>query len=134
MKHHEPIKVGRIARAIERALDISLTGEVAIYMKEEEINAMAAKRPSSYLKQLEEIGSILKNPDFVCFDAEKETFVFTRSYIREGILNMVYLKVKRLQQRWYVHGIENGMKAALPISYQDAMFVRPQYKKLPEAA
>lgn len=132
MKTQEPIKVGRIARAIERALGLSLTGEVAIYMSAQEVDALAAKRPSTYLRQLEEVGSIIKNPDFVCFDAPSETFSFTRSYIREGVLNMVYVKVRRKAMHWYVEGIENGLKVALPTPYGHANFVRPQYKKLPE--
>ena len=134
MKNQEPIKVGRIARAIERALGLSLTGEVAIYMSAADVDALASKRPGTYLKQLEEVGSILKNPEFVCFDQASETFSYTRSYIREGHLNMVYVRVRRRQMRWYVEAIENGLKVALPAPYGHANFVRPQYKKLPEAA
>lgn len=133
MERLQPIKVGRIARAIERALGLSLTGEVAIYMRDKDLNALAAKRPTSYLRQIEEIGAILKNPDFVCFASETEEFSFVKGYIREGQLSLVFVRVKRWQTRWYVEGIETGLKALMPLTYRKAKFVRPQYKKLPEA-
>ena len=132
MEQLQSIKVGRIARAIERALGLSLTGEVAIYMRDKDLNKLARKRPTSYLRQIEEIGVIIKNPDFVCFSTENEEFVFAKGYVRDGQLSLVFVRVKRGKMRWYVEGIETGLKASMPMAYQQAKFVRPQYKKLPE--
>lgn len=132
MVQTDPIKIGRIARSVERALGLSLSGEVAIYMKGKDIDALAQKRPDSYLRQLEETGSIIKNADFVCFDAEHEEFTFAKSYVKEGQLRLVFVRVQRNQTRWYVTGIESGLRVTLPSRYAKANFVRPQQKKLPE--
>ena len=87
MQQVEPIKIGRIARPTERALGLSLTGEVAIYMDEELVNSLAQRRPADYLSVLEEISSLIHDPDFVSFDEEKEMLVYQKNYYKQGVLN-----------------------------------------------
>lgn len=124
---NEPIRVGRIARNAERALNLSLTGEVNIYMESKQVDAWAAKRPDSYLKQLEEIGHILKCPDYVSFDSSKERFAYAKTYVRSGVLSLVLVRVKKrgTPGKWYVEQIETALKTPLPSSYQDIEFARP---------
>jgi len=80
----EPIKLGRINKACEKALGLSLTSEVAVYMEEDDLNRLAIARPHDYLKTLEEIGAIIKRPDYVRFEKDKEEITYLKEYLQEG--------------------------------------------------
>ena len=127
---NEPIKIGRIARPIERALNISLTGEVSIYMSSSDLDAIAQKRPNSYLKYLEELGAILKNPDFVSFCADHEEMAFVKAYFQDGGFSFVKLTIQRLgaPARWFYKCLTPLSKASGPEQWPYP-FVRPCNKK-----
>ncbi len=128
---NEPIKVGRIARSTERALGLSLTGEVSIYIAETELDAIARKMPTGYLRFLQEVTSILKNPDFVCFDQKKEEFAYMRFYFKGGSFSSLYLYVGRGQEvgKWYFKRCVRHNKATLPDDLAGKEFYRPVAKR-----
>lgn len=133
MKHEEPIKIGRIARPSERALGISLTGEVSIYMAPEDLDAIARKRPNDYLAFLEEISKIIHDPDYVAFEAEQEKLVYAKDFFKDDAFRMVFLSIKRSKSpgKWYFDALQMGPKNALGDSFQGLRFVRPQVKAIP---
>ena len=127
------IKIGRVARSTERALGISLTGEVAIYAEESFINRLAEKRPDTYLSFVEEIGNILRNPDFVAFDVGKDELIYVKHYFLHQVFTQAYVVVARVgtPQRWFVKAIHNGGKLAPLAGLGGMNFVRPINKKVP---
>ena len=128
------IKVGRVARSTERALGISLTGEVAIYVEEEALNRIADRRPKTYLSFVEEIGNILRNPDFVSFDPSREEFTYLKYYFQQKAFTQVYVTVGRkgTPARWFISRIYNGTRTPPPTHLTGARFVRPMNKKVSE--
>ena len=128
---NEPIKVGRIARSTERALGLSLTGEVSIYISASELDAIARRMPNGYLRFLQEVTSILKNPDFVSFDGQKEEFAYMRFYFKNGSFSALYLYVGRGEEvgKWYFKRCLRCNKALLPNELADREFYRPIAKR-----
>ena len=131
-RQNEPIKIGRIARSTERALGLSLTGEVAIYIGEKELDDLAVKMPGSYLKFLHEVTEVLKNPDFVSFDTEKEAFTYEKFYFKDGLFSALFLVVGRGKTpgRWYFKHCFRGMKVPLPKNVEGQEFHRPVAKRI----
>ena len=123
---NEPLRIGRITRSAEKSLGISLTGSVLIYMEGEALDRLAAKRPDDYLSYIQELESILKEPDFVAFDQENERMVFTRGYFRNAAWSVVYLCVEKrgTPSRWTFAGISTGAALPLPKAFEDLRFVR----------
>ena len=134
MKELEPIRIGRIARATERALGLSLTGEVGIFMNAKDLDALASKRPNDYLKVLEEIGQIIHDPDFVSFDDKKESIRYVKFYFKEGAFSAVAVGIKKSGRpaKWRYENLLTVGKMALPFAEQGISLVRPIYKKVLE--
>lgn len=134
MNDNQPIRIGRIARATERALNLSLTGEVNIYMDTKELDALAAKRPNDYLKVLEEIGQIIHDPDFVSFNREEQTIRYVKFYYKEGALSAVAVNVKKKGRpsKWRYESLSTLGRFSIPSVQQDVSYVRPIYKKVLE--
>ena len=131
-RQEENIKVGRIARSTERALGLSLTGEVSIYITNAELDELARKKPNSYLRFLREITEILKNPDFVSFDQVHEEFVYQKQYFKAAAFQSLYLFVGRGEQpgKWYLKRYMSGEKSPLSKIFEGRLFVRPIAKKM----
>ncbi len=131
-RQEENFKVGRIARSTERALGLSLTGEVSIYIAEEDLDGLTQRFPTSYLKFLREVASILKNPDFVSFDTDKEEFVYQKYYFKDHGFHAMYLFVGRgaVPGKWYYKRCVRGSKVALPSILEGREFLRPISKRL----
>lgn len=130
----EPVRIGRVNRGTERALGISLTGETNIYMKADDLDRFAAKKPDSYLKLLEEIASIIKTPDFVSFDAEEEAITYIKHYFHGGMFHGVYIRIRHKGRpaKWIFEKLVTGDKTTIPPMFGSSAFVRPQYKRIPE--
>lgn len=127
-----PIRIGRIARSIERALSLSLTGEVAVYMNQEDLDALASRRPGDYLLVIQELCDVLKNPDFVGFCEEKEVFTYMKFYFREDGFYPFYLFVGRkgIPGKWFFLRMGMGRKNAVPEGIGVSSFVRPLPRKV----
>lgn len=99
---NDDLLIGRINRKEEKALGISLTSSVLIYVQNADLNRMAAKRPNTYLADLEEIGSIIKTPDYVLYRDDEEQFYFVREYLRNHDFQKILVKVAHFgtPKRW----------------------------------
>ncbi len=104
----EEILLGRVNRAVEKSLGVSLTSDVRIYGKQEYLDNLAKAHPNSYLGILEEVsGVILKEPDYACYDEEENIFYFMETYWKNGSLVGVEAKVvpEGKQKRWVFHSL-----------------------------
>lgn len=133
MKEEDSLKIGRINRATERALGISLSGDVNIYMSNEELDKIAAKRPHDYLRYTQEITTILKTPDFVSFDIGPQSFYFGRFYPQEDRFSWVLVEVKQIGHVYRFIRILNGGKMPLGKELGRLKWARPIDKKIPES-
>ncbi len=131
-RQNDDFKVGRIARSTERALGLSLTGEVSIYIPNDELDGLTERMPNGYLRFLREVTEILKNPDFVSFDENKEEFVYHKQYFKGGFFQAMYLFVGRgsIPGKWYFKRCIKGAKLPLPKVLEGRDFRRPVAKKV----
>ena len=75
------IKIARINRAVKYALNLNiLDGSENIYMTMEQVDALAKERPESYLKTLEWISDMLKQPDFVGKREQGRRIAYIKEY------------------------------------------------------
>ena len=134
MNSNEPIKIGRINRSSIRALKISLTGELSIYMSAKELDAIAVKRPHDYLSVIEELSHIVREPDYVAFQKRPERLIYGKTFFRDGAFQNVYLSIGRGQTpgKWYYEGMVSGGKVSVPHQFASMRFVRPQAKPIPQ--
>ena len=129
-EENESIRIGRISRAMERALGLSLPSDVNIYMTGKDLDALAKKRPDSYLKAVSEIAFICKQPDFVSFDEAKQRFYFLRLYFKNEVFSAVWITVS-LQgspQKWRYETIGSSAGFSLKQALPGLGFVRPDWK------
>ena len=118
------LKVGRISAATLKALSVSITGELNVYIGQRRLDELAQDRPKSYLKFIEEVTKILKKPDFVCFDKEKEEFHYVRAYFLSGMFSFVFATVKRVDRVFQVGRVFRSPNLPSPYINEGAMFVR----------
>lgn len=103
-----PLKVGRISIYVETSLGLDLKKGIFVYILEEDLNALASSRPNGYLKMVEEISVIIKEPDFARQLGENE-LEFIRFYWKNGAFSAVKAKLHFDQGLgfWTYKGIEN---------------------------
>lgn len=104
----EEILLGRVNRAVEKNLGLSLTSDVRIYGKREYLDGLARAYPKSYLGILNEISDvILKEPDYVCYDEKENAFYFMETYWKNGSLAGVEVKVVQegKPKKWVFHSL-----------------------------
>lgn len=131
-KHIEPIRIGKVSRGCERCLKISLTGNTGVYIRGEDLDRIANKRPEDYLIYVDQIGSIVKTPDFVGFDEEREEVVFSKSFYSGGVFQIVYVVCRRTDgsEGFIYSGVCSGQCSVVPQSIKPHYFARPEYKKV----
>lgn len=100
----EEMQLGRITRAVERSLNLSLVSDVRVYGKEKYLDRLAREYPNSYLPMLEEIrNNAMKNPDFAYFNEEKEEFSLLKIYCKKGSFSYwrILLVHEGKPKKWY---------------------------------
>lgn len=129
-KPNNPLKVGRVNIDVEKALDLQLTSDVSVYFGEEELNALASHFPDRYLAMVEEVGKILKCPDFVATDKEKKHLAYVRFYPQGAEFRKVFLflEFSGTPAHWWVRRLSGSGKEDLAIFAKEKGFVRPLRK------
>lgn len=89
------IKLGRVSKSVERALESSFPGDVFIYIKEKNLNAFAVKYPSDYLRRLNVIKDIISRPHFAAYLKEEKTIYLFRTYYHNGVFKTFSLAIKK---------------------------------------
>jgi hypothetical protein len=109
---NEPVKLGRINRAVEKAIGVDLGEDVWIYMKAADVDEMAEKWPSAYLARLSEASRIIKKPDYAAYQQEKKTLFLIKEYLKEGEFTKVALEIEH-EGQWHLKLIYalNALKA-----------------------
>jgi hypothetical protein len=97
----EPVKLGRINRAVEKALKEDFGEEVWIYLLAEDLDKMASKWPSVYLSRISEASKIIKSPDYAAYLPKENTLYFIKEYLRDGHFQKVALAVKK-EGQWHL--------------------------------
>jgi hypothetical protein len=98
---NENVKLGRINRAVEKALEQDFGDDVWIYMAAKDVDAMAAKWPSVYLSRLSEAARIIKHPDYASYAPKKKTLYLIKEYFKEGEFSKVALEITN-EAGWYL--------------------------------
>lgn len=99
----EEIVLGRINRAVEKSLGISLTGDVHVYGAQAFLDDLAFSYPSCYLAMLEEIkATVLKKPDFAFYDEMNDNFYLVKTYCKKGVFSFWQAKIihEGVPNRW----------------------------------
>ncbi len=99
----EEVVLGRINRAVEKTLGISLTGDVHVYGTQAFLDGLAFSYPSCYLPMLEEIkATILKKPDFAFYDETSDHFYLVKTYCKKGVFSFWQAEIvhEGVPKRW----------------------------------
>ena len=131
---NEPIRIGRISRAVERGLRISLTGDVTVYLPSNEADTLAKAHPNTYLRLIEGITEIIRSPDFVHFDAEQRQMNFIRFYDKgmRFIAMTVRIKHRGRPSRWQYEAITKADVTPSFLEGSNGKCFRPIYKRVAE--
>jgi hypothetical protein len=97
----EPVKLGRINRAVEKALKEDFGEEVWIYLLAEDLDKMASKWPTIYLSRISEASKIIKTPDYAAYLEKEDTLYFIKEYLKDGHFQKVALSVKK-EGQWHL--------------------------------
>ena len=97
---NEPIKIGRVSRAIEKAVDKSFTCSCFVFVKEEHLNALAKAYPTTYLRRIEGIGELIKDASFASFDKDSKTLVVIKDYIKNGVFSLFGVNLTPIEIGW----------------------------------
>jgi hypothetical protein len=97
----EPVKLGRINRAVEKALNEDFGEEVWIYLLAEDLDKMASKWPTIYLSRISEAAKIIKSPDYAGYVEKKQTLYFIKEYLKDGRFQKVALSLVK-EGQWHL--------------------------------
>ena len=101
---NEPIRLGRIKTIVQKALNWKGDIDPNVYYLPEDLDALAAKYPDTYLRKVEEIHNILKDPDFASGDENK--VILFRTYYHERKFVTVGIALER-HEKWLCKGFTN---------------------------
>lgn len=96
----EPIKLGRIPKNVERSLDTSFPIQPFVYIDESGANELARKKPDTYLKIVENVSILIKDPDFGGYDEKEKSLYLFRDYITKDGFRKAGVKLKIEKEEW----------------------------------
>jgi hypothetical protein len=99
---NESVKLGRINRYVEKAIEENFEGDVTIYMEEKDVDELARRAPDDYLRRLSEASRIIKNPDYVSYSKPRRTLFLIREYLNDGEFKKVVLEIVD-EGKWKFH-------------------------------
>lgn len=90
----DAILLGRINRAVEKALSISLASDVHVYCLNSDLDKLASAYPTRYLAIIEQLReAVFKHPDFAYFEEKTRTFYLAELYFQKGRFVPVIAKI-----------------------------------------
>lgn len=99
--NQDPVKLGRIGTAIEKALDVNFGDGIWVYIGNEEVDQLAVAVPSQYLERLNQASLIIKKPDYVAYVKEKKALYLIREYLKGIQFVKVALELSSQGQFYY---------------------------------
>lgn len=97
---NEPIKIGRVSRSIEKAVEVSFQGSCFVYLGEEKLDALAKSFPSSYLRRVEGMSEIIKKPSFAAYDKNGNTLFIIKEYVKDGVFSLLGMSLSQSENGW----------------------------------
>ena len=91
--NNQSIKIGKISKKMEEAFNLAFASDINVYIRPAFLDALAARRPESYLKTIEEMKSIIKNPDIIYYSKDDTCFGFFRLYPSSSGFQVILIKV-----------------------------------------
>ena len=91
--NNQSIKIGKISKKMEEAFNLAFASDINVYIRPAFLDALATRRPESYLKTIEEMKSIIKNPDIIYYSKTNTCFGFLRLYPSAQGFLVVFIKV-----------------------------------------
>jgi hypothetical protein len=119
MNQEEPVKIGRINKATEKALGLSLGENIWVYVTSVDLDTMAKKWPEAYLSRLHEAGTIAKEPDYAAYRKEGNILYLVKEYLKNGSFVKVLLEIVG-EPQWH-------LKAIYPLSAEKAKEIDEKY-------
>jgi len=124
------VRLGKVSKSVEKALGIPFTTGNSVYLLNEDADALAKKRPKHYLREIEEMSEILKNPDWVTFVKEEGIF-YVKEYIKDGRFRhvLLHLKQKGRPKKWSYYELICPSEEVLRDIDRKAAFKKPILKE-----
>lgn len=102
--NEEPLRIGKIKKAVEERLEIDIGDDHYVYMLSEALDAFAKAYPETYLAKLEGLREVLSHPDFIHY--EDKAIILDRFYCNKGKYSIVRLRIEK-HQKWLFSSLES---------------------------
>jgi hypothetical protein len=86
-------EIGKITKKIIKLLNLSYTGEIAIYIGTSNLEHMQKEHPEDFKKYGAEIEDIIKNPTYLARNEKKQSVEFIKEYKINGEFVLVAVRV-----------------------------------------
>lgn len=101
------IRIGRIGKEVEKAVDHSLTSDIHLYVSGETLDRMARCHPADYLRLLEKAKEAVAKADFARMDENETRLEYARIHFRDGAFaaTVVSFVHEGDPARWYLSSL-----------------------------
>lgn len=87
----QPIKLGKIPKTVRQLFSFSEGDDV--WMTNDFLDSLASRYPADYLRKVEEVAHILKEPQYGAYDAKEGILYLLREYVKGSSFCKVYLAI-----------------------------------------
>lgn len=105
------LKIGRINRKIEKALEYEFSSDVSVYLSNVTLDEMAAKWPTTYLGRVEEMGKIVASPDYASYSSIRKRLYLIKEYLRAGRFCQVVMEIEE-EKKFFVRSLSTLTEVA----------------------
>lgn len=89
MDQYSTVKLGKVSKDLQRKLNVDFSSDDKVYILEKELDVIASSDPDGYLAKIHEASFIIREPDIVFFDAEKNLMHFVKLYFINEMFRIV---------------------------------------------
>jgi hypothetical protein len=100
----EPVRLGRLSKALEKALGVDFGEDVFVYVSEEELRCLAKRWAESYLLKLEEAAKIIRCPLYAAYDGKNQRLYLLKEYVTSEGFKKAALEIVR-EGQWHLKRI-----------------------------
>ena len=100
----EPVRLGRLSKALEKALGVDFGEDVFVYVSEEALRLFASRWADSYLRKLEEASNILRYPLYAAYDEKRQRLYLLKEYVTAEGFKKAALEIAR-EGQWQLKDI-----------------------------
>ena len=124
--NNQCLKIGKISPLVESAFRSAFAVDPNIYFLQKDLDALAIKYPSRYLRVVEEISHIIEDPDLICYSSKGMFYIYFRLYSASNRFRVlgVRFSLKGHPNVWTVDGMREYKDQDVAALNKNASFRR----------